>query len=280
MCSMSAENKSGEEAVRHFAREVTLVVNPQASAANVASGILFHREDNKMFVLTAAHVFTDEAGNEIRWNPTTIGVAAINNSIADAVSAVHLGPTRDSGDRIDVAILALREEAQQALRAYGASTTMLATSDEVAADDYTVLTGSPVHLMRKALTRDPSREKLFVDVDIVNLYYVTEVQGRDAKGRLKVAWGEAQAGEDLPRADGGASHLNWKEGQRVSLGSPLGISGAGLWRVNKMKRDELWSARRSVELLGVAVAWNNVDTELVESVTIWRDWFIRTVGNL
>jgi hypothetical protein len=240
------------EAIRAFSSEITVVVNPRGSPANLGSGILIYRDAGSAFVLTAAHVVE---GNAL---PINIGVAALGpkNRIRDAVAAIHFAPPVNGRD-IDVAVLLLTDAAKAQVAKFGAPYRVVGPGPDLEDDDFIV--------------DETGRGQL--DVDVVQLFYETTYKGRDGSGRICVAWGEAI----VSAATTTATRPGWVPDKLVKLGSPVGISGAGLWRFNKARGDEIWSPRTHGQLLGVAVAWNSIDTQYCDETEQFAGWLATLV---
>lgn len=272
---MSAKVKQAqaEEALRKFALEVTVLVNPREDPRNIGSGVLLHRDDGTLFVLTAAHLVED--GN---WKPLLIGVSTSPaKNIRDAVIAVHLAPDRGPNDPIDVAVLALSQEAQHQLRTVGAPTSCVAPDDDLTDGDFVFMNGYPSNrMLQTGNVRVDADGTTVAGLTVVNLFFVTKTHGRDDKGRLLVSWGDGVADNDGPPPP----HIQWKDGERVDMGSPVGVSGAGLWRSRLPGATDLWSPRKHAELVGINSAWNKRDREIVEGVSLWRAWFDDLVQRL
>jgi hypothetical protein len=62
------------------------------------------------------------------------------------------------------------------------------------------------------------------------------------------------------------------------MGSPVGISGAGVWRFEKPPQNELWTPRRQARLIGINSAWNKQTTEYVELLAEQESWLYATVA--
>lgn len=264
--------REAETALRSYALEVTVLVNPREDPRDIGSGVLLHRNDGRLFVLTAAHLVED--GN---WSPLAIGASAPTATyIRNAVTAVHLAPERSPGQRIDVAILELSTDAQQRLHKIGASISCITSDNDLTEEDFIVITGYACNWMA---LMEPLRQPdgmSAAKLAAVNIFFITRLEGRDDYRRLRVAWGDAVSDNDRPPPP----HIPWKQGERVNMGSPVGVSGAGLWRCRLPREDEVWSPRKVAELVGVNSAWNERDREIVEGVSLWRTWFDDIVKKL
>jgi hypothetical protein len=262
--STAGLDDAATEAIRTFSAEITVVVNPTGGPEKLGSGILMHRDGHGPFVITAAHVVEDDPF------PVNIAVSALRSKsrIRNAVASIHRAP-QANGHGVDVAVLILTDEAKTELSPYGAPYTAIREITAIADDDYIVLTGSPTAMMRpdKAAKQDGTgRPQL--DVDVVQLFYVTSYKGRDPTDRILVEWDDAV----VSGATTTAARPGWVADNVIDLGSPVGISGAGLWRFTKPVDGELWSPRSHCQLLGVASAWNTVDTEYCVPTDHFATW--------
>lgn len=252
-----------------FLHEVTVVVQQGSPNSHPASGILMRRSDGKPFVLTARHLVENDGG--IR-----LGIPKTRQVVRDAARQVQRFPnvpTRPADRYVDIAVLALSTTAESLVNGMGASIGQIEGTWH--ADDYCILTGYARGLTDVSKRNLPGSTGTSIDLDLRNLYVPCEVNGHDDLGRLKVAW---QSG---PIA--GTLMNNQMEPFRAEvrdMTSPLGISGAGLWKASSADNAAIWSPRTHLHLLGICSSWNQRDTEFVEVASEWLQWLHETTASL
>ncbi|MGO9828527.1 MAG: hypothetical protein ACLPJH_00175 [Myxococcaceae bacterium] len=245
-------------AYKDFAAQVTVLLAPGNDPKNdIGTGILFRTVGGRPFLLSARHVLVREGG----WKPLRMMVPGLGSTeLFDVGEESFKGPYRE-GEDVDVAVVTLRDEFHARLFPLAATLDAVAEDDVTQPTDVVFLAGFPTYLAFPSAT--DSRKYL-----VSTLTYITGVKGRDRLGRLEVEWSAATPDPDTPPYP----HLDVQPGVQMKLGSPNGISGGGLWRLGGVAAGALWAPATHAKLIGVAVAWNSIDIEYVESVRAWGAW--------
>jgi hypothetical protein len=264
-CSVSNESKT-----QRAARDACIgffngcsVFLAYGSAGTWATGVVFQSASGAPIVLTARHV--------AETLPDTFKIGNISG--ADAHSGVAeqvlLGPPRLvalQGDgrepNIDVAAIVLSGNWWPFLPTGACSEERLCPNEEMLQTDVMILTGYPAFLAIDLRASDRTIALSFVN-------HATGATGRDEYGRLRVEWDQA-----VPAAGSHHPKVDVTPGNTFKLGSPGGISGGAFWRIRgTTDKAEVWAPVRSAHLLGVACSWNRRDTEFVEPIGLWAEWF-------
>jgi hypothetical protein len=261
--TIQEKNDYARRACADFAWRVTVALSPRHDpASSFGTGILLQNDCGVPFLLTARHLLDDGA-----WQPIKTLVQGMDRELRDIGDAVYFAPGLRGDERIDVAVVRLRPQFHDLLRPGAAGLEVLADDASVAPTDTVFLTGYP----RFLAFPDPGRPR---DFFVPSIFYVTTVEGFTENGLLKVYWRDAEMGFDAPPFP----HLDVQPGKVMRLGDAKGISGGGLWRVRVPGPDKVWSPSSHAKLIGIAVAWNTVDTEFAESASGWAGW-VRDVAS-
>lgn len=220
------------------------------------SGVVLATPSGTPYLLSASHVFENESCSSLI-------VANQHVECRNAGVRLFKAPCRPGATArrpIDVAAVALSAAACAALTPMlGAQ---LGSNSQTTDDSVIIVSGFPSYLCRSVADGQGT-----VFVDPGKLTYTTGITGRDDLQRIELEWGPAvlnPGAEQIP-------HRPVPEKGEFQLGSPEGISGGGVWRTRRPRSDELWSATKHCELIGIAVSTRS-DTEFVEPVDLWRPW--------
>lgn len=267
--AMNDRQRHALEAVRQFTRDVTVVLRlgraDRIEDVRFGTGTLICGASGRAHVLTARHNFPDPRGRN-----TNVGAADRRVDYQDAVAEVLYAPElpgRTGEKYVDVALLVLNAVPACELGPVGITADNLAHDSMVTTDTYSVLAGYPTAAMNASERRPGSYE-----IDVSLLHQETTGISRDELGRIRVGWrntGEAAV----------MSHdFSHTAAPRPAVTDPRGISGGGFWKYDPSPGDGLWSPRLHGKLVGVAVAWNQRDTEFVEGIDSFGDWLRTTLA--
>lgn len=268
---------AANQAYEAFAARTTVMLAPRRDMNCLGSGVLLRNAKGVPFLVTARHLFTDDEWHPVEWRPLHLLVPGLGGpfgatELRDVGVDRVFAPGRTPEKPVDVALVTLREDLHQCLRALAAGVDQVADDDRVEPTDVIFLVGFPAFLAFEPA----ANVRMFSTIT-----YTTGVTGTDEHGRLEVQWDEAIPHEDAPRFP----HIKAEPGKVVRLGGPDrgpgGVSGGALWRIRGCKPgDAIWSPSSHAQLIGVPVAWNMRATQFAESVTAWGPWLKTTADQL
>jgi hypothetical protein len=267
--TFSDTQRSAREAYTSLISRVSVMVFPRGLEDGTAgSGLLLITPSGTPFLLTARHLF------EHMEDAPELALANESLAYSGAGGRVFLGPARpgpacprDDGAFVDVAAVSLAPAIHAPLSGLAGAT--IAEESGAGEDDVVVIEGFPSFLTKGTRPRPDS-----VRFDVARIVYITGIEGRDACGRLRVLWHQAETLWDVPKIP----HYPVPEREVFDLDGPFGISGGGVWRVRgAADKHEIWVPTKHCQLIGVPSGYLG-RTEFAEPVELWRDWLRDAYG--
>ncbi|HEX2870836.1 MAG TPA: hypothetical protein VHP33_06255 [Polyangiaceae bacterium] len=272
---MSDLDEAASDALNDFAGGALVFllegeINAESALAPNGSGTVLRTPGGHVVVLSARHVFEDDPPAQF-----ALGGRAVQHGVPDAIGEQFWHPS------VDVAVARLKPTAA-ALFAHAALPCDLVagTNEEDPEGDTAMICGFLARYRRTAVDHSNRR----VDHDFASVTYSTDVNGKDERGRYRVAWGEGELSGTIPAsASDAARQLGIKVGQLFDLAHPGGISGGPLWRFRKeWRKSEVWEPSKAGRLIGIASSYLPPpdSIEFCPSVATWGDWFRDTIAKI